>query len=77
MTHPSPPTLRIAVAVGLLVLGGCASGGPTSSALGRSPAPGSEVLYPAPPDTTRIQFLLTMTSEGDLQGRGGGGPAVV
>ncbi len=74
---PSRFTFHGALTVGLLSLAGCASGGPASSALGRSPPPGAEVLYPQPPDTTRVQFLLAMSSEGDLQGREGGGPAVV
>ena len=73
------PSQRLKLTVSLLtaVAWGCASSGPASSALGRVPEPGSEVLHPAPPDTPRVQFLLAMSSEGDLQGRGGGGPAVV
>lgn len=80
MSVPSLHKLSAAGALlGALLLGACASGptGPVPGVFGRSPAPGAEVLYPAPPDTTRIQFLVAISTEGDLQGAGGGGRGAI
>ena len=78
MTTPTLPKLSLALAAAVLA-GACASGpsGPASESFGRVPAPGQEVLYPAPPDTTRVQFLVAISSEGDIRGEGGGGPSVL
>ena len=38
----------------------------------RAPSPDSLVIFPPPPDTTRIQFLTHFSSSGDLQKKRGG-----
>lgn len=38
----------------------------------RAPGPDSLVIFPPPPDTTRIQFLTHFSSSGDLEGKKGG-----
>lgn len=40
--------------------------------LARAPAPESLVIFPPPPDTTRIQFLTHFSSSGDMSGKKGG-----
>ncbi|MCD4710668.1 MAG: 6-bladed beta-propeller [Bacteroidales bacterium] len=37
-----------------------------------APTPESLVIFPPPPDTTRIQFLTHFSSSGDLEGKRGG-----
>ncbi|MEA3462325.1 MAG: 6-bladed beta-propeller [Bacteroidota bacterium] len=38
----------------------------------KAPTPDSLVIFPPPPDTTRIQFLTHFTSSGDLEGKKSG-----
>jgi hypothetical protein len=38
----------------------------------KAPVPESLVIFPPPPDTTRIQFLTHFSSSGDLEGKAGG-----
>lgn len=38
----------------------------------KAPVPGSLVIFPPPPDTTRIQFLTQFSSSSDLEGKTGG-----
>jgi DNA-binding beta-propeller fold protein YncE len=38
----------------------------------KAPSPDSLVIFPPPPDTTRIQFLTHFSSSGDLEGKKGG-----
>jgi sugar lactone lactonase YvrE len=45
----------------------CASGGPVGP-VGRAPAVGETVVFPAPPDPPRIQFLLALASSWDVTG---------
>ncbi|MDF1575186.1 MAG: hypothetical protein P1P86_08365 [Bacteroidales bacterium] len=39
-----------------------------NSQVAKSPSPGSLVIFPPPPDTTRIQFLTYFSSSDDLEG---------
>jgi len=48
----------------IAVLAGCASTGP----FGRVPV--EPVVFPPPPDSARVQFLLTVTNDMDVQGGG-------
>ena len=43
-----------------------------NSQVAKSPAPESLVIFPPPPDTTRIQFLTHFSTSGDLKGKRGG-----
>ena len=40
--------------------------------LAKAPAPGTLVIFPPPPDTTRIQFLTHFSTSADLEGDKGG-----
>ena len=43
-----------------------------SRQVAKAPAPESLVIFPPPPDTTRIQFLTHFSSSTDLEGKAGG-----
>ena len=43
-----------------------------SQRVAQAPAPETLVIFPPPPDTTRIQFLTHFSSSGDLLGKKGG-----
>jgi len=43
-----------------------------SHQVAKAPAPESLVIFPPPPDATRIQFLTHFSSSGDLEGKRGG-----
>jgi sugar lactone lactonase YvrE len=43
-----------------------------SHQVAKAPGPDSLVIFPPPPDTTRIQFLTHFSSSGDLEGKKGG-----
>lgn len=56
--------------IGLLLLSTLLSA--CNRQVAKAPAPDSLVIFPAPPDTTRIQFLTHFSSSSDLEGKRGG-----
>lgn len=61
------PLFAVSVLLGLACLLGACN---RQAAL--APSPDSLVIFPPPPDTTRIQFLTHFSSSGDLQKKRGG-----
>lgn len=56
--------------LGILLLAGLTAA--CSRQVAKAPAPALLVIFPPPPDTTRIQFLTHFSSSKDLEGEAGG-----
>lgn len=67
LPHSPVACALVACALVACALTACASAG---GRFGR--VPDQLVIYPAPPDTPRVQFLLAITDDRDLAGRRGG-----